>query len=415
MDAKKDAIQVLMMGARRAGKTSALSAMYSIINSPALKEYLTINDVSSNCDAATSLSQKKEDMVNTLQHCIGKTILMNDNGTSNYMDYTLKIDIPDNGGSLKITFTDANGEFYAQGDIHTEDVRKKISSYDIIVIAIDTPFLMEMYNPDNKLCTQSVGRAYNQIDNIHTLLASIDDNEGRNAKLVFFTPIKCERWINHGLMDEVYERVKKAYDTPIKALCSYKNIEVVILPLVTIGGIEFESHRKALLLSRSDGTVVSCSQKDDNTLILNDGTTYHPTATDKINPDPKATIEGFSCIIRPNSWYRVVSETYSPRNCDQLAYYVLQFALVKSVHLKNQIQEKRHDRQWWHVPLATILIFSGFGVAGAGLLAAHFISKRLGSVKTDKLQATINKMKANGIFKINAEGITIINKGLLVE
>ena len=414
MDANKDEIQVLMMGARRAGKTSTLSGLLSMLNSNELREYLSIQELTTSHDSISSLSGKIKKLESVLRDSLGKTILMDEGSTSSFIDYTIQVNIPDNGGSLKITFTDSNGEFYANGNIHAESVKEKIAHYDIIVIAIDTPFLMEMYNPNNKLCTQSVGQAYNQIDNVHNLLCSIDDDNGKNAKLVFFSPIKCELWANRGELDKVSECVKKAYETPIRALCAFSNIEVVILPIITIGGLEFEAHRKALTLSNSVLGNVNCSPIGDNGLLLSNGSTYAISQGDTVQPDPKALIEGFN-ITRPNSWFKVVSSHYSPRNCEQLAYYILQFALIKSLKLKKQVEEERNDRRWWQVPLAVVLIASGVGAWGAGLLAYHFIAKRLGSVKTEKLQATINKLKKNGLFKVDVDGIVILNKGVVSD
>lgn len=412
MDAKNDEIQVLMMGARRAGKTSMLSGLYSIINSDALKAYLTIRDVTPDRNATTSLTDMRTTIEEVVKRNAGKTVLMPSKRTDTFIDYIFEISIPGSDGTVKIKFTDANGEFYANGDPHADEVRKKIKQYDIIVIAIDTPYLMEMYNHENTLCSFTIGQAYNQTETVHKLLSDIDDNEGKNAKLVFFVPIKCEYWVNRGNINDVTAKVEEVYATPIKALGAYKNIEVVILPVQTIGGVEFEKHRKAMVLSNSNINGLRCSPWNENDLILENGIIYEPQYSDLVQNDPNAKLEGFN-LIRPNSWFKVTGDRYEPRNCDQFAYYILQFALSKSLELKRQAQGENRRKRWWHIPLAIALFATGMGWVAAGVLAYHYISKRLGDIDVDKLQEAISAIKTNGIWKTSEEGIKILNKGLL--
>jgi len=400
------------MGARRAGKTSTLSGLYSILNSDALKSYLSVKDITPDRAAITSLLELRSSIQETLEKKEGKIVLMGSKRNEAFIDYTFEISVPGSEGSLRITFTDANGEYYANGDIHNEDIKRKIDQYDIFVIAVDTPYLMEMYNRNNTLCTFAVGEAYNQIDTIHTLLTDIDDNDGKNAKLVFFVPIKCEYWANHGRINEVTARVEKVYKTPIKALCAYENIEVVILPVQTIGSVEFDTHREAKVLSNEKVQGLRCSPWDSQRLILENGDLYTPIVEDIIQNDVDAKIEGFP-LIRPNSWFKVVSNQYAPHNCDQLAYYILQFALTKSLVLKRQLQGKERKKSWWHIPLAIALFATGMGWFAAGVLAYHFISKRLGNIDVDKLQETITAIKDKGLWKTSEDGIKVLNKGLL--
>lgn len=406
MDANNNSVQVLMMGARRAGKTSTLSGLYSLMNSEALKKYLTVRDVTSDEQINNSLKKKQLVIQSILKKYEGKTILMDEGHTDTFLDYTVEINIPD-GGSLNITFTDANGEFYAIGDVHAESVKEKIATYDIIVIAIDTPFLMEMYNPNNRLCGKAVGLAYNQIESVHTLLCNIDDDEGKNAKLVFFVPIKCEHWAHQGKINEVTACVEQAYSTPIKSLCQYDNIEVVILPVQTIGNIVFDCHREALLLTQPTGDSISCSRIDEDTLLLSDGSLYKIQPGDIVQQDTKAKIEGYN-VLRPNSWFRVVSSSYTPHNCEQLAYHILEFALTKSLALKRLSVVKNIEKRWWRLPIATIFIASGLGLLGWSLLAYYYAARRMGTVNLNKLQETINSMRADGLFMTEGEGIKIL-------
>ena len=404
-----NSINVLMMGARRAGKTSVLSGLFNLMTQEDFSKLFVLSDVSVNKSASEKLQQKSDDIKLLLANNVGKSILMEDSGTDTYLDYTLEIRIPGGNGSLLLSFTDSNGEFYAAGAVEAEDVKKKMQLYDIIVVAIDTPFLMGSFNRSNTLCSRPIGDAYNQVAQVHNLMASIDDGEGLNAKLVCFVPIKCERWVHEGRINEVTQRVEDVYSATLRALCAFKNIEVVVLPVQTVGNLEFEAHRKALTIVRKEqNEPVRCSPYDDegSSLLLANGNVVEVQPGDIVTPDHKARLEGFS-FVRPNSWFKVVSNTYEPHNCDQLVYYILQFALAKSKLLKSQKRKK------WSLKRITVAttIALGFGIPAAALYV--YFSGRLGSIKSEKLQASIDSIRDKGLWKTSEEGIKVLNKGLL--
>lgn len=397
------------MGARRAGKTSVLSGLLSLMTQEEFSKTLVLSDVSANKSASEKLLQKVDNMKRLLAENVGNCILMEENGTDTYLDYTLKISIPGANGSLLLKFTDSNGEFYAAGAVEAESVKKKMQLYDIIVVAIDTPFLMESFNRSNTLCSRSVGDAYNQVAQVHNLMASLDDGDGLNAKLVCFVPIKCERWVHEGRVNEVTQRVEDVYNTTLRALCAFKNIEVVVLPVQTVGSIEFETHRKALTIIRpGQPDPIRCSPFDNesSSLLTADGQIVDIQAGDIVSPDHNAKLEGFN-IIRPNSWFKVIASCYEPRNCDQLVYYILQFALAKSKMLKSK------ERKGWSFKRIAIAaaIAVGVGLPAAALYV--FFAGRLGDIKAEKLQATIDRIRDKGLWKTSDEGIKVVNKGLL--
>lgn len=399
-----------MMGARRAGKTSVLSGLLSLMTQEEFSKMLVLSDVSANKAASEKLLQKVDFMKRLLAENVGNCILMEENGTDKYLDYTLKISIPGGNGSLLMKFTDSNGEFYAAGAVEAEDVRKKMQLYDIIVVAIDTPFLMESFNQSNTLCSRAVGNAYNQVAQVHNLMASLDDGDGLNPKLVCFVPIKCERWVHEGRINEVTQRVEEVYSPTLRALCAFKNIEVVVLPVQTVGNIEFETHRKALTLVRhGQPNPIRCSPFDDEgtSLLIANGQIVNIQTGDIVSPDHNARLEGFN-IIRPNSWFKVIASSYAPKNCDQLVYYILQFALAKSRMLKSK---ERKGRTIKLIAIATAIAIGGGFPAAAALYV--FFAGRLGNIKAKKLQETIDHIRGKGLWKTSDEGIKVLNKGLL--
>lgn len=409
---KVDGIKVLMMGARRAGKTSVLAGLVDTILSPDINKYIQVTDKS---DSVTSeiLKKKKETLINILKDNVGNTILVEEGITHNFNDYVLNVSLPGGGGDTNLIFTDANGEYYANGSSMTEEIKKKIKEYDVIVIAIDTPYLMESSNTENHECTESINRAYNQIGSVHTLLCELDDAEGQDAKLVLFVPIKCEYWAKKGMLKDVCNRVEECYEASICALSSFPMIEVAIVPVQTVGNIVFDSHRKAMVLNTSTKNDIKCSELSHGNLLLSGGETYKLLPQDKLNDDYSAVIEGFK-IRRPNSWFTVVSDKYEPKDCEQLAYFILHYMLCKTLSAKKR-EEKKDDNgiSWWKIALVTAAALTGHIWLAAGIMAFSYLSKKMGTINLEVLQNTINVIKKEGLWKLTTDDIRVINKAYL--
>jgi hypothetical protein len=167
--------------------------------------------------------------------------------TAAFDDYTLQFSIPNTDSKMDIIFTDANGEFFDMGRLHDAEIREKIREYDVFVVAIDTPYLMEAVNPDNKLCNEAINNSYNHVNDIYTFLSELDDKDGADAKLVIFAPLKCEKWIKENRVFEVVGRVKHVYEPTIHALSKYMNVEIDIMPIETVGNIIFQEQAKAMI------------------------------------------------------------------------------------------------------------------------------------------------------------------------
>lgn len=147
---------------------------------------------------------------------------------------------------MSIQFSDVSGEYYDMGRTHDEEVRKRVKEYDVFLIAIDTPNLMEAINPDNRLCNEAINNSYNHVNDIYTFLSELDDKDGADAKLVIFVPLKCEKWAKEGKINQVVERVKTVYAPSLHALSQYTNVEVDIMPIQTVGNIVFQEQAKAM-------------------------------------------------------------------------------------------------------------------------------------------------------------------------
>lgn len=421
-----ETLKVLMMGGRRAGKTSVLAGLVNTMVNGDIKNLLAINDVTVLMPDQESLANKIERLKESVKSLSGKTFLVDDSKTSSFTTHSLQFEIPGTSNNMTIEFKDANGEFYesrASYDTHggapisKEQIIDAVKEADVYVIAIDTPYLMEAVNPGNELCDESINMAYNHVDDIHSYLTYIDDKDGADAKLVLFVPIKCEKWVHRGEADKVTQRIKDVYKTVFKALDNYKNLQVDIIPVETVGAIEFKEHQTAMICSNNDFVARKCCVLNGETEVrFGDGTCRQIMQDDIIDEDPEGKISEFHSIIRPYSWFHVTGNEYAPHNCEQLAYYILQFVLKKYLFLKNLEAEKketeRKKKSWWKYTKIAIIAF--FSVPFAIIYwAAGKLIEKMGTISYEELKTLVTSIESRGLIKHNTEGICNVKKSQL--
>lgn len=414
------------MGGRRAGKTSVLAGLVNTMVNGDIKNLLAINDVTVLMPDQESLANKIERLKESVKSLSGKTFLVDDSKTSSFTTHSLQFEIPGTSNNMTIEFKDANEEFYesrASYDTHggapisKEQIIDAVKEADVYVIAIDTPYLMEAVNPGNELCDESINMAYNHVDDIHSYLTYIDDKDGADAKLVLFVPIKCEKWVHRGEADKVTQRIKDVYKTVFKALDDYKNLQVDIIPVETVGAIEFKEHQTAMICSNNDFVARKCCVLNAETEVrFGDGTCRQIMQDDIIDEDPEGKISEFHSIIRPYSWFHVTGNEYAPHNCEQLAYYILQFVLKKYLFLKNleakKKEKERKEKSWWKYTKIAIIAFFSIPFAIIYWAAGKLIEK-MGTISYEELKTLVTSIESRGLIKHNTEGICNVKQSQL--
>jgi hypothetical protein len=305
-------IKVLMMGGKRVGKSSALAAVMDSFVNGCGKDLFSARDVTalSKVDGVkqTSISSKLKDVKDMLQQNVCKTIIVDSGKTNIKWDYKLELSLTGSNDSMTITFTDVNGEFFEGGNMQQDYILSLIKEYDVFIVAVDTPFLMEARNESNDLVDDIINTKYNCVESIHTFLTQIDDNEGKNAKLVIFVPIKCELWAKKGMLDTVSAAVQEDYDTSLEALKQYKSIQIEILPIQTAGSVVFEEHMEAYTFEWIEKQFIffkknmksKCGILPNGRIRMSDGIIKDAT-TGKLQEDMEAILIPGSDIVRPNS------------------------------------------------------------------------------------------------------------------
>lgn len=409
-------LKVLMMGGQRVGKSSALAAIMDAFISGAEKDILSAKDsttlIKVDGEKQASIESKLQEVKGMLRDNSGKTIIVNSDKTNKKWDYNLELTLAGTNDSMNITFTDVNGEFFDGGNIHQEEIINLVQDYDVFIVAIDTPFMMESRNDDSDLVDSVINKTYNCTLSIHTFLTQINDHDGNDAKLVIFTPIKCEHWAKSNQLDSVVEAVKEDYQTSINALRKYKSVQIEILPIQTVGSAVFTEHLEALICEWTEKMFIffkkdcnsKCSSLPTGEIRLSNGEIKGKESFKKIQEDLDAVLIPGSDIIRPNSWFKIESSEYRPHNCEQLALHILEFMLAKVVDAKIKADQNQN-------PILRGLRIAANFILNVGTLGLwDKLCDLFGGISIEQMQSAMKKINDRNLIKHSGEGITILEK-----
>lgn len=389
-------LKVLMMGGRRCGKTSALASLFSQMINGDVKNYFTVADrtilETKGFESQDSLGDKTLELENMLETNKGNSnIFLVDKGpTSNFWLYNLHLQIPGKRREMDIEFRDSAGEFFEAAGYHAAETSEYIQNCDVFVIVIDTPYLMGPVEESTMdLCPESINLGTNRVMDIQNFLTNINDNDGKDAKMVVFVPLKCEKWVKEKRINEVTARIKTVYATCIQNLMAYSKMSICIIPMETSGNILFSELRKAYIYNGLEGPV-RCCKIDDGIIRLENGENEPLMESDVIKPDPESVINGTN-LTRPYAWYHInpADGSFAPHNCDQLPLHILRFMLAK---LYDAETRKSGGFFGWFSDLV------------------RRIGQILGSMDPKELQGIISSMQRNGVIKDSGYGIEILKK-----
>lgn len=394
-------LKVLMVGGRRCGKTSALASIFDqIINGP-VNNTLTVADqtkyiskphlVTGEEEKQDSLDDKRLELTAKIDKGGSGTFMLDQNPTYNFWDYRLRVQMPgSNEHYMDIVFRDSGGEFFDNKSKHYSETATFVSECDVFLVVIDTPYLMQKSSVD--------AEAANQVGPIRDVLTHIN---GDKAKQVIFVPIKCEKWVKEGRINEVVDKVKSVYETTIKNLSAYHQMEITILPVETAGDIIFDEMLPSCILYDTIlKTEKKCSPISDSLVRLANGKPHKVKAHEIVNDDINATYVGTN-IERPAPWYYLNNRTggqatYSPHNCEQIPLHIIRFMF-------NKVKKESVNR----------IDFRYLGPLGYVLekLIREFM-KRMGfnTMSFEDIQKSLDTLSAAGLIKDNVEGITSIKK-----
>ena len=219
-------LNVCMLGARGVGKTTVLTAIFDETNGSKGLSSTSKIVFSPKDETRQILSKRKKELLGVFDE---KKVFSNAGikATSGASPYYFEFGMLGKTPCVDLNITDFPGEFLYTDK---EFVNKSLAESSAIMIAIDTPYLMEDNGKYND--------AKNQISLIYEYLKE-NLKEVTESKLIMFVPLKCEKYFYNGEMQLVNDQIRKHYAGIIDLYKSNDKVGMVITPILTLGDVEF--------------------------------------------------------------------------------------------------------------------------------------------------------------------------------
>ena len=369
------ALNVVMLGASRSGKTSILASMLNNVRNPHadnnVNKHFYVRDVS---DYA-GLNAKRQEQVGLQENVDGMQDLLtppiqgkyvpkmtNLSGTTAAFTYafdvTTKLNNLLSDQKITIKFYDIPGELCSNKNFGM--LKDEIRNAQLLIVAVDVPSLMYRRETGKKSLNTVMNcpnEVYDAVEHLGVDCCShiSDENRryqelGRLLRMVIFVPIKCEYWLQNGRRDEIDEEIRSVYKDVIARCKQYDNMQTLILPVETIGSCLFDHHsdednslillyaspsKSKLYISEDeiDGcAAVRCEHFAEGQVRLKNGVIYDLRPGDQlISAKERAhhpyCYDGGTKLI-PYTWFKPVSSTYAPKYCDLLFCQILRFSIM---------------------------------------------------------------------------------------
>lgn len=293
---EKPLMKITMLGPRGVGKTSVITSMYNNTDIAVSDTKLHIIPEEG---TKTILRNKRKDLKNMFleKNAAGDTVqpgIPGDN-TVSIFEFTFGLNTENINVGLEIR--DFPGEYLLW---EPDKVREYIKESSAVLIAIDTPHLME------------AGGRYSEGKNRVSLITKFFEetlNTESDEKLIMLIPLKCEKYYHEGKIDAVTKKVREEYGELLTFLRDRNDTRgmkhkfaCVIAPILTVGEIVFDR------FETSDGSI---SEVTDSTGAVVPGQAVYR-------------------YWKPGAKYR-------PQYCEQPLLYLLSFV---SKQYLNQKEEK---------------------------------------------------------------------------
>ena len=228
-------INVLMCGGRRAGKTSVLAGIQKN-----MMDLFRSGDIVLNMQNMGRLVEfrKESESIFGYDYEDDDTFLADQRlPTMNGVDYECRVYMKDHSTRYDLCFTDVPGEWFIGSDSEISKLYDKLRAAHILVIAIDSPHLMEDGGKYHQV--------FNRADRITAHIKACFEGNTQQ-RMVIFVPVKSEVYRpardRSNRMKALLEQVKTGYGDLINWLTTGANqalYTVVVAPCFTFGGAEF--------------------------------------------------------------------------------------------------------------------------------------------------------------------------------
>lgn len=217
-------LNVCMMGPRGAGKTTILASIFSnaVEDFAPTKLYLRGRE---NTPSTVVLQNRKSELSSIFSR---KGDIAGVSATNKDSVFQFEMGFKgDDKAVVNVDIKDFPGENLIS---KPDDVKKYIEESEIVLVAIDTAYLMS----GNKELNEEMNK-------VELVTSFFENNPGTVAnKLVLLVPLKCELYFHQDEIDDVTSKVIKTYSRLLNFFKS-NNIACVVTPIQTLGDVEFDS------------------------------------------------------------------------------------------------------------------------------------------------------------------------------
>ena len=263
-----NAVHILMIGGKRCGKTTVLASMYEetakVLAATSLSLTLSDSETQAHLKEAVDVIRSKMSAFDVPLTRVD----VDENPTSAEKICTFHLKGP--GLDMPIYMHDIPGEWLDDAS-YTEKVKELVGFCQVIIIAIDTPYLF------SKMTLDGYGEyhlEYNRPDLVTNFFKEKISAEDLVDRLILFVPIKCERYYHltnsdklniyfRNYMQELTGAVIAGYRDLIWYLRSapalVNNCTIAITPILSAGGIDFVRFR----MDEQTGKMVALYQKPE--------------------------------------------------------------------------------------------------------------------------------------------------------
>lgn len=344
--------KILMLGGFRAGKSSILASILYSAKQVGNGLFSIIDNTDyTGAGAPVSLDDKRIEVSQYIKNkgTFGQDevflVDMNQTRIGEKSTYTLTTRIDGTAG-VNFDFVDVSGEWMRERSNEYNKLKDEVKECDVFVIAIDTPYMMQEDGDIND--------KYNRITEITKVLDGIVDGIDMSRaecfkKMIIFCPVKCEKWVRACEADKVSQKVRLSYKQLINKFCNNSAVEMRIMPIQTVGAIEFaEMHDAYRYFSTpEDKEGIECLYYENSDMVrTKHGEVISDITNGHLEKDGSQSSTRDALTIQW-AWYKKTGAKYEPVDCEQPMYHILRFLVQKEIAINQSELEKRKNESWW--------------------------------------------------------------------
>lgn len=217
-------LKITMFGPRGVGKTTVLTSIFKESTSGIAGSQIFMRAANDNCQMLLEYADE-------LSAAIEEGDASKIPASSSEDDYLFEMGIIGKKPTIKLQIQDFPGEYLsaAASNYAKDQVKNFVNESEVIIVAIDTPFLMEEGGKYHK--------SKNDPDQVKNYIRH--NPEEFKDKLVLFIPLKSEIYFHTGRLAVVSEQVKEEYGD-LKDYFVTNNVASAIVPIMSLGGMELD-------------------------------------------------------------------------------------------------------------------------------------------------------------------------------